>query len=116
MVYKCTIGNKEAYVYTLIENQSTPDKLMAFRMLSYNVALMEQHLNEGNQELPIVINNIYMGKESSYPYSQDIYDCFEDVELARERMFKPFKLLNFKCSLPRRVIKRWNSWNSRSLA
>jgi len=95
VVYQCTIDKKSAYIYTLIENQSTPDKLMAFRILSYNVALMEHHLRMDYKELPIIINIcIYMGKESPYPYSQDVYDCFEDVSLARESMFKPFKLLD----------------------
>jgi predicted transposase/invertase (TIGR01784 family) len=56
---------------------------------------MEHHLRMNPQELHIVINIcIYTGEESPYPYSQDIYDCFEDVYLARETMFKPFKLLD----------------------
>ncbi|WP_262481549.1 Rpn family recombination-promoting nuclease/putative transposase [Candidatus Amoebophilus asiaticus] len=94
------------YVYTLIENQSTHNKLMAFSMLSYNVALMEQHLNEGYQELPIIVNIcIYTGKKSPYPYSQDICDYFEGVELAREQMFKHFKLLDLSVLSQEELLK-----------
>ncbi|WP_440682911.1 Rpn family recombination-promoting nuclease/putative transposase [Cysteiniphilum halobium] len=34
------------------------------------------------------------GKESPYPYSTNIFDCFEDKEIAQEYMFKSFNLLD----------------------
>jgi len=37
---------------------------------------------------------LYHGKESPYPHSVDIYDCFEDPGFAREVAFKPFKLID----------------------
>lgn len=57
VIYKCTLDNKQAYIYNLIEHQSTPDERLPFRILGYNVQLMEQHLNEGNKKLPIIKNN-----------------------------------------------------------
>ena len=41
VVYECQIDEKASYVYFLIEHQSSPDELMAFRKLQYNIALME---------------------------------------------------------------------------
>lgn len=94
-VYSCLIDNQESYVYFLVEHQSSADSLMAFRKLQYNVALMDDHLKKGNTKLPVIISLcLYHGKKSPYPYSSDIYDCFEDSKLAREHMFKPFKLID----------------------
>jgi predicted transposase/invertase (TIGR01784 family) len=96
MVYKCLLDNdKNIYLYTLIEHQSTSEELLAFRMLKYNISLMDQHLNEGHRRLLIILNMcLYAGAESPYPYSDDLSDCFEDPELARARMFKSFKLID----------------------
>jgi predicted transposase/invertase (TIGR01784 family) len=95
IVYRCELNSKEAYIYLLLEHQSTPDKLLPFRMLTYNVALMEQHLSQGHKQLPMIINLcLYAGIQSPYPYPTDIYDCFEDANLAREEMSKPFNLID----------------------
>ncbi|QLK88726.1 hypothetical protein E3U36_10285 [Arsenophonus endosymbiont of Aphis craccivora] len=57
-------------MYTLIEHQNKPEKLMAFRLLRYSVAAMHRHLEQGNKTLPVVILLLfYQGKNSLYPYS-----------------------------------------------
>ena len=106
VVYKCEIENQEGYIYALIEHQSKPDEHMPFRLLTYNVALMEQHMSQGNKHLPIVINIcLYAGKQKPYPYSTDIYDYFEDAELARQEMFKPFKLIDLTSKSQEELLK-----------
>lgn len=95
IVYQCKIDGQAGYLYLLLEHQSTDDKLMAFRQLQYTMALMEEHLNQGNKQLPIIIPMcLYHGKKSPYPYSTDIMDCFESVQLAQKLMFKPFHLID----------------------
>jgi len=95
VVYSCQVEGKQAYLYTLIEHQSTADPMLPFRMLQYNVSLMEEHLAQGHKQLPIVINLcLYSGKKTPYPYSTNIYDCFEDPGLARAAMFKPLELID----------------------
>ncbi len=95
VVYSCQVDVKEAYIYCLIEHQSQADPLLPFRILQYNVLLIEEHLAQGHKQLPIVINLcLYSGKQSPYPYSVDIYDCFEDTVLARAMMFKPLELID----------------------
>ena len=37
-------GGADGYIYTLIEHQSSPDRLMAFRLFRYSIAVMQQHL------------------------------------------------------------------------
>ena len=100
VVYTCQIDRKSAYIYLLIEEQTTPDPLLPFRFLQYNVALLTEHLaqigeRKKNRSLPVIVNLcIYAGKKTPYPYSVDIYDCFEDAFLVRAEMFKPLSLVD----------------------
>ena len=97
LVYKCRLKDQDedVYIYTLLEHKYTPEKLLAFLMLKHSVSLMQQHLDEGHTRLPIILNVcLYAGQTSPYPYSTDIYDCFEKPDLAREKMFKGFKLID----------------------
>ena len=80
IVYKCLIDQKSSYIYFLLEHQSTPDELMAFRNLQYNVALMAQHLQTGHNKLPVIVSLcLYNGSKSPYPHSTDVLDCFENT-------------------------------------
>ncbi|MHA7878143.1 MAG: Rpn family recombination-promoting nuclease/putative transposase, partial [Bacteroidota bacterium] len=100
VVYTCNLDKRSAYIYILIEQQTTPDPLLPFRFLKYNVLLLEEHINQKKEQakqkpLPVIINLcVYSGKRTPYPYSVDIYDCFEDPSLARAEMFKPLPLID----------------------
>jgi predicted transposase YdaD len=101
VVYTCQLDNKQAaYIYILTEQQTTPDLLLPFRFLQYNVAMLTEHLAQNKKEkkrqrLPSVLNLcLYTGQQTPYPYSVDIYDCFEDPILARAEMFKPLSLID----------------------
>jgi recombination-promoting nuclease RpnB len=93
VVYSCKIDNKSIYI--LVEQQTKPDFLLPFRFLQYNVALLAEHLAQNKKEkkrqyLPTILNLcLYTGKKTPYPYSLDIYDCFEDPILARAVMSNP---------------------------
>lgn len=72
------------YVYALIEHQSSPDKHMAFRLMRYAFAAMQQHLDAGNDKLPLVIPMLfYHGEKSPYPFSMRWLDVFAEPEVAR---------------------------------
>jgi predicted transposase/invertase (TIGR01784 family) len=96
IIYKCCINEKSAYLFFLIEHESTTkDELMAFRMLHYMVSLSYNHLRQGHKKLPIILPLcLYHGEDTPYPHSTELYDCFDDPELARELAFKPFKLID----------------------
>lgn len=50
---------------------------------------------QGNRKLPIVLPIcVYHGIKSPYPHSQDVYDNFENSQLARQIVFKPFTLID----------------------
>ncbi|WP_074013332.1 Rpn family recombination-promoting nuclease/putative transposase [Candidatus Sodalis sp. SoCistrobi] len=91
---KTTTGH-DGYVYCLIEHQSRPEKLMAFRLMRYAVAAMQRHLEQGNDSLPVVIPLLfYHGTTSPYPYSTQWLDCFTDPELVESVYRQAFPLVD----------------------
>jgi predicted transposase/invertase (TIGR01784 family) len=59
------------------------------------VSLSYNHLRQGHKKLPIILPLcLYHGEDTPYPHSNDLYDCFDDPELARQLAFKPFKLID----------------------
>ena len=48
------------YIYVVIEHQSKPEELMAFRMMRYSIAAMQNHLDAGYKELPLVIPMLFI--------------------------------------------------------
>lgn len=45
----------KGYIYALIEHQSSSDVHMAFRMMRYAIAAMQNHLDAGHKTLPLVV-------------------------------------------------------------
>ncbi|PAV01332.1 ISNCY family transposase [Arsenophonus sp. ENCA] len=95
ILYSVNTQQGKGYVYLLIEHQSTPDKLMAWRLMRYSMAAMQKHLEAGHKELPLVFPILfYCGEESPHPYSTDWLDCFSGRDIAEKIYTKPFKLVD----------------------
>ncbi|PAV06588.1 ISNCY family transposase [Arsenophonus sp. ENCA] len=93
ILYSVSTTKGSGYIYVLIEHQSTPDKLMAWRLMRYSLAAMQKHLEAGHKELPLVFPILfYCGEQSPHPYSTNWLDCFHDRELAESIYTNPFKL------------------------
>ncbi|MBK4362202.1 Rpn family recombination-promoting nuclease/putative transposase [Candidatus Hamiltonella defensa] len=93
ILYSLKTKKGKGYLYVLIESQSTPDKLIAWRLMRYSMAAMQKHLDAGNKTLPLVFPILfYMGKKSPYPQSTYWLDCFEDRGLAERIYTQPFRL------------------------
>jgi len=106
VLYSCNIKDSDGYVYFLYEPQSTPDEMMSFRLLEYSLQIMQMHLAQGNKKLPIILPCvIYHGEQSPYPFSNDLLDCFEDVELAKQYAFKPFNLIDLTIAKDEDIAK-----------
>lgn len=95
ILYSVSTQQGKGYVYLLIEHQSTPDKLMAWRLMRYSMAAMQKHLEAGHKELPLVFPILfYCGEQSPHPYSTDWLDCFSGRDIAEKIYTKPFKLVD----------------------
>jgi predicted transposase/invertase (TIGR01784 family) len=99
VVYRANIRGKEGYITFLLEHQSTPDPWMAVRLLQYQLQIgfahIKQHTGPGPCKLPSVIPLcFYHGRQSPYPYSTKIMDCFMDPEFAQKYTFQDFWLVD----------------------
>ncbi|EGW2796684.1 Rpn family recombination-promoting nuclease/putative transposase [Salmonella enterica subsp. enterica serovar Enteritidis] len=90
-----TAEGHAGYIYCLVEHQSTADRMMAWRMMRYSMAVMDAHLKKGNDTLPVVVPLLfYQGTVRPYPYSTDWMDCFDAPSLAREVYSRPWPLVD----------------------
>ena len=56
VLFKTTIDGHEAYIYLLLEHQSTLDPLMPFRLLKYLCNIIDQHLKVHDKDkIPLII-------------------------------------------------------------
>ncbi|WGL95808.1 Rpn family recombination-promoting nuclease/putative transposase [Arsenophonus nasoniae] len=95
ILYSVSTIKGKGYLYLLIEHQSTPDKLIAWRLMRYSMAAMQKHLEAGHKKLPLVYPILfYAGEKSPHPHSTYWLDCFNDSELAEKIYTKPFKLVD----------------------
>ncbi|MEA9391526.1 Rpn family recombination-promoting nuclease/putative transposase [Acerihabitans sp. TG2] len=95
ILYSLKTRDGPGYIYCLIEHQSRPEKMMAFRMMRYSIAAMHQHIKQGGKTLPVVVPLLfYHGETSPYPYSTHWLDCFADPSLAKSMYTQPFRLID----------------------
>ena len=97
VVFNCkTKKGQDAYIYVLIEHQSTPDIFMPLRLLRYKMNILGKYLDTKKRpkKIPNIVSIvIYHGKET-YVYPKDIFSCFNDEKLAFDDITKPMNLLD----------------------
>lgn len=95
IVYQLELDSNKgsAYIYVLLEHQSTPLENMPYRILRYQLAIMQKHMDEyPKDKIPLVVPIVfYNGSDTPYPYSTSLADLFADREL-----FNAVGLGNFK--------------------
>ncbi|WP_440030429.1 Rpn family recombination-promoting nuclease/putative transposase [Chromobacterium amazonense] len=95
MLYSVQAKGQPGYIYCVIEHQSSPDKLMAFRLMRYSIAAMQHHLKQGHERLPLVVPLLfYHGSVSPYPFSTNWLDLFDLPDTARAVYQQPFPLVD----------------------
>ena len=95
ILYSLQTSKGEGYIYVVIEHQSTPDSHMAFRLLRYALAAMQQHLDRGHKALPLVIPMLfYHGSISPYPFSLCWLDEFPHDSPAKQLYLGAFPLVD----------------------
>lgn len=106
IVYKvATKNNEEAFVYCLIEHQSTADYWTAFRLWKYTLLLCERHKKQ-RDKLPLVYNLvIYNGKEV-YDAPRNLWDLFKDGSLAKKLMIEDYQLIDLQSMSDDEIIKK----------
>jgi len=86
VVYRTRFSGKDGFLYLLFEHQSTPDPMMAFRLLCYMVNIWKEYIDQNPHEnrLPMIVPLVlYHGKRkwnSSIQFS-DMIDGPDDLSV-----------------------------------
>jgi predicted transposase/invertase (TIGR01784 family) len=96
LLYTVKVNGEPGFIYLLMEHQSSPDKLLPFRLLKYMTAIMEHHLKKTNtQKLPFVYPLVLYTGNRPYPYTMSLFDLFgEQSTLAQEMLLAPYQLID----------------------
>lgn len=99
VLFKTVIEGHEAYLYLLLEHQSTPDRLMPFRMLKYICNIIDHHLKthdtKSDKKIPLIYPLVIYHGKRKYPFSTDLSNLIDAPPSLVERYFlKPFQLID----------------------
>lgn len=99
VLFKTTIEGHEAYLYLLLEHQSTPDQLMPFRMLKYMCNIIDHHLKthdtKNDKKIPLIYPLVVYHGKRKYPFSTNLGDLIDAPQSLVDRYFlKPFQLID----------------------
>ena len=66
IIYSLTLDQgQKVRILLMCEHQSTPHPQMPLRLLRYNIATMEDHLEQKNEHLPIIVNIVLLPREEA---------------------------------------------------
>lgn len=96
LLYSVNLNGTPGYLYLLTEHASTPDRLLPYRMMQYVMSIMDHHKQKHPQEkkLPLVVPLILYAGLHPYNYSTDLFDLFEQKELAKSVFLNPYQLID----------------------
>ena len=97
------IDNDKAYVYVLIEHQSSSDYWIAFRFWQYMLLLCERHkdIAKNNNKhkrgkLPLICPIVVYANDKPYNAPKSLWELFDDKEQARLLMGDEYLLVDLQ--------------------
>lgn len=88
---------RDAFVYCLLEHQSSSDYWMAFRLMQYSLLLLERHQNKKSKaKLPIIIPLVFYNGTKKYNAPRNIWELFDNPELAKKAMLGDYHLIDLQ--------------------
>ena len=96
VLFKSKLNGNDAYLFLLLEHQSTPDELMPFRMLKYTCNIIDEHLKQHRtKKIPLVYPLVVYHGRGVYPFSTSLADLVDAPKALVDAYFlKPFHLID----------------------
>ncbi|MGX6960488.1 MAG: Rpn family recombination-promoting nuclease/putative transposase [Rickettsia endosymbiont of Pentastiridius leporinus] len=97
-----SVNNDKAYIYVLIEHQSSSDYWIAFRLWQYMLLLCERHkdVNKKNKQerntLPLICPIVVYANDNPYNAPRSFWELFEDSNTAKEMMGDKYLLVDLQ--------------------
>ncbi len=97
MIFRVKMDDRLAYLYLLVEHQSSPDPNIVFRVIGYVMRLMLEKVKQTKRSVyPLVYPFVYYhGESTPYPYPLDWQSAFDDAQaLLPSILAKPLQLVD----------------------
>jgi predicted transposase YdaD len=103
MLYRVKLYNKEddAYLYLLIDHQSTPDPIMPFRLTYYMMQVLDKHVRDAKSKkkdplpLPFIWSAVFYNGQSIYDKERCLFKLFGEYGSFAEKLFtEAFNLID----------------------
>ena len=97
ILFSANFDGKPGYVYTLVEAQRKPERLMPLRIIKYLIAIIQHHIKEnGGEDLPLVYPMILYQGEKPWNHPTNFFELFSsaDTDLAKQIFTGDFQLVD----------------------
>jgi recombination-promoting nuclease RpnB len=107
ILYKCPLGKDQVgYFFLMCEHQSTPDPHMPLRLAGYNLATIKDHLKQGHDKFPIVINTVFYTGKRPWKYSTAFSDYYANSSLGSQYLYMaPFTLVKLPTDVREEIYR-----------
>ena len=106
IVYAVSTKNKEsAFIYILLDHQSTSDYWMALRLWKYTLLLCERH-KKNNDKLPLIYPMIMYNGVEEYSAPRNIWELFTDPMQAKELMVSDYQLVDLQSMSDDEIVQQ----------
>jgi predicted transposase/invertase (TIGR01784 family) len=92
------VDNEKAYVYVLIEHQSSSDYWISFRLWQYMLLLCERHKDNTKEKskLPLICPIVVYANDKPYNAPRSLWELFEDSQTAKALMSDEYLLVDLQ--------------------
>ena len=90
-----TKNNDQAFIYCLLEHQSSSDHFIAFRLWQYSMLLLERHRKD-KDKLPVILPLVIYNGKKPYAAPLNIWELFDHPVLAKKAMSEDYHLLDLQ--------------------
>ena len=102
VIFRTQVDSREGFIFILAEHQSTPDRLMPFRIVYYSSMIIARYLREYKSEtgkksrtIPMVYPIVFYNGRRPWAYSRDVRDIVDAPRELVDRYFlQPFQLVD----------------------
>ena len=100
-----TKNDEQAFIYTLIEHQSSSDYLIAFRLFKYTMLLLERHIKD-KARLPLIVPLVIYQGRRKYSAPRNLWQLFTHPELAKKLFTDDYRLIDLHSMPDDEIIRK----------
>ncbi|WP_341757026.1 MULTISPECIES: Rpn family recombination-promoting nuclease/putative transposase [unclassified Candidatus Tisiphia] len=106
IVYSVKTKNDDtAFIYVLLDHQSTSDYWMALRLYKYALLLCERH-KKNEDKLPLICPIIMYNGVEEYNVPKNLWDLFTNPEQAKKLMTEDYQLVDLQSMSDDEIVRK----------